>query len=91
MTHIFPCMSRSKIFPCKERMSEAGSCVCRKPPQEEDELLKQALLGADIEAPAKKKKKPWYSHLITAVDSAASVWYFLLCCSQETATSRAGS
>jgi len=35
-------------------------CPCRKPPHEEDEMLKQALLGADVEAPGgKKKKRPW--------------------------------
>ena len=33
--------------------------ACRRPPHEEDELLKQALLGADVEAPASSKKKPW--------------------------------
>lgn len=39
-------------------------CLCRKPPHEEDELLKQALLGADIEAPGgKKKKRPWCGFL----------------------------
>ncbi len=31
----------------------------RKPPTEEEEVLKQALLGADIEAPAAKEKRPW--------------------------------
>ena len=33
--------------------------ACRRPAHEEDELLKQALLGADVEAPASSKKKPW--------------------------------
>ena len=38
------------------------ACACRRPPHEEDELLKQALLGADVEAPASSKKKPWCGH-----------------------------
>lgn len=34
-------------------------CLHRQPPSEEEEMLKQALLGADIEAPAAKKKRAW--------------------------------
>ncbi len=33
--------------------------MCRQPPSEEEEVLKQALLGADVEAPAAKEKRPW--------------------------------
>lgn len=31
----------------------------RRPPVEEEELLKQALLGADVEAPPAKQKRAW--------------------------------
>ncbi|CAL5222423.1 g4785 [Coccomyxa viridis] len=48
-------------------LGAAGITPFMKPPREEDELLKQALLGADIEAPAKKKKKPWYELMWTAI------------------------
>ncbi|CAL8467522.1 g7060 [Coccomyxa elongata] len=39
----------------------------KQPPSEEEEVLKQALLGADVEAPAAKQKRPWYQLMFTAI------------------------
>ncbi|KAK9816458.1 hypothetical protein WJX72_000550 [[Myrmecia] bisecta] len=44
---------------------------CKKSTEEEDAALKEALLGRDPENPAEKKKRSWYSLLLTA---ALYVW-----------------
>ena len=43
------------------------SYVCRRPRAEEDELLKEALLGQDVEAQKQKRSRSWLSLLGSAV------------------------
>ena len=45
--------------------------MCRRPSEQEDSALKEALLGRDVEEQGEKKKRGWYSLLITA---ALYVW-----------------